>query len=351
MATIFKLKPFRFNLADLNFIQAQINFRPLFDAAGNAIINWDGIGNIFDATGNQYDTTGMDAAAAIAAYGTSYDTLTSFQGLRDVSGADNNLLLVNKYWGAVDQAFLRTVAPDFANYVVPNAGGFYGNKAFGTTATGNIDYTTRADDPATAAYEGAPGSTVIDYTPRMISRTITTGGAVPLQDNSALDPVDGGQVLHWSASRYATDAAYKSVIDGAGISTAGLIEGAAIVKDWGILAAGQHDPQDPTNGEFFFGAINPGVAPSNSFLAYFGQFFDHGLDFIDKGAAGTKIIIPLATDDPLYRAPGTNGPDDPGNTQHLRVTCQCRRLRCQRQCAMEQPYVALYRPEPNLRLA
>jgi Ca2+-binding RTX toxin-like protein len=315
MATIFKLKPFRFNLADLNFIQAQINFRPLFDAAGNAIINWDGIGNIFDATGNQYDTTGMDAAAAIAAYGTSYDTLTSFQGLRDVSGADNNLLLVNKYWGAVDQAFLRTVAPDFANYVVPNAGGFYGNKAFGTTATGNIDYTTRADDPATAAYEGAPGSTVIDYTPRMISRTITTGGAVPLQDNSALDPVDGGQVLHWSASRYATDAAYKSVIDGAGISTAGLIEGAAIVKDWGTLAAGQHDPQDPTNGEFFFGAINPGVAPSNSFLAYFGQFFDHGLDFIDKGAAGTKIIIPLATDDPLYRAPGTNGPDDPGNTR------------------------------------
>ena len=94
----------------------------------------------------------------------------------------------------------------------------------------------------------------------------------------------------------------------------GLIEGAAIVSYPGILAGGQFDPQDPTNGEQFFGAINPGVAPSNSFLAYFGQFFDHGLDFIGKGAS-TKITIPLATNDPLYRAPGTNGPDDPGNTK------------------------------------
>ncbi len=98
---------------------------------------------------------------------------------------------------------------------------------------------------------------------------------------------------------------------------AGLIEGATVIADYGILAGGQHDPQDPTNGEVFFGAINPGVAPGNSFLAYFGQFFDHGLDFVGKGAAGTKITIPLATDDPLYRAPviDTSGNDDPGNTK------------------------------------
>ncbi|MDO9216262.1 MAG: peroxidase family protein, partial [Lacisediminimonas sp.] len=63
--------------------------------------------------------------------------------------------------------------------------------------------------------------------------------------------------------------------------------------------------------------MNPGVAPGNSFLAYFGQFFDHGLDFIGKGGGlvPSKITIPLATDDPLYRAPGTNGPGDLGNTK------------------------------------
>jgi Ca2+-binding RTX toxin-like protein len=52
----------------------------------------------------------------------------------------------------------------------------------------------------------------------------------------------------------------------------------------------------------------------------FGQFFDHGLDFIGKGGntingKSSKVYIPLATDDPFYRAPGTNGPSDPGYTK------------------------------------
>ena len=45
------LKPFVFNASDLAFILSQINFRPLFDAAGNAIINWNGTGAIFDGDG------------------------------------------------------------------------------------------------------------------------------------------------------------------------------------------------------------------------------------------------------------------------------------------------------------
>ena len=38
----------------------------------------------------------------------------------------------------------------------------------------------------------------------------------------------------------------------------------------------------------------------NGWFALFGQFFDHGLDFIGKGADGTKITINLAPDDPMY---------------------------------------------------
>ena len=39
----------------------------------------------------------------------------------------------------------------------------------------------------------------------------------------------------------------------------------------------------------------------------FGQFFDHGLDFIGKPASNpAKITIPLSPNDPLY---GTMGPD------------------------------------------
>ena len=40
-------------------------------------------------------------------------------------------------------------------------------------------------------------------------------------------------------------------------------------------------------------------APSNSWFTFFGQFFDHGLDMIDKGGNGT-VFIQLAADDPLY---------------------------------------------------
>src|SRR3546814_19447878 len=34
-------------------------------------------------------------------------------------------------------------------------------------------------------------------------------------------------------------------------------------------------------------------------MTFFGQFFDHGLDLISKGGAGT-IYVPLQPDDPLY---------------------------------------------------
>ncbi len=39
-------------------------------------------------------------------------------------------------------------------------------------------------------------------------------------------------------------------------------------------------------------------APFNSWFTFFGQFFDHGLDLVDKGGNGT-VFIPLMPDDPL----------------------------------------------------
>ena len=324
MTTQYNLKPFRFNLSDLTFIRDQINFRPLFDAAGNPVIAWDGTGAVYNSNNmltrsvlwdGIYATgaTGIhNAAEAIAAFGTSYDTITAAQGLREVTGNNNNLHLTNHYWGAVDQPFMQSVPPDFTQYikpVAPGADAFYGNKVFGSTTTGLLDYTKSGDVIGTPAIEGHAGTSIVDYTPRMISRTITTGGATPLQDPT-------GQVVHFYQAQYDSDPIYAALVDTVSGGGAGLIEGAAIMKTLGVLGLGgaQHDPQDPTNTELFFGAINPGVAPGNSFLAYFGQFFDHGLDFIGKGADGTKISIPLALDDPLYRAPNPMT-GDPGNTK------------------------------------
>ncbi len=69
---------------------------------------------------------------------------------------------------------------------------------------------------------------------------------------------------------------------------------------YGLLEQiGHIDFQNPTSGEYFIGSENPGVAPVNSWFGIFGQFFDHGLDFIGKGGSGT-ITIALSPGDPLY---------------------------------------------------
>jgi Animal haem peroxidase len=54
----------------------------------------------------------------------------------------------------------------------------------------------------------------------------------------------------------------------------------------------------------------PNVAPDeglsasfNSWFTVFGQFFDHGLDLVNKGGSGT-VFVPLQPDDPLY-VPGS----------------------------------------------
>ena len=45
------------------------------------------------------------------------------------------------------------------------------------------------------------------------------------------------------------------------------------------------------------GATNP--LPYSSYMTFFGQFFDHGLDLVHKGADGI-ILVPLLPGDPLY---------------------------------------------------
>ena len=48
--------------------------------------------------------------------------------------------------------------------------------------------------------------------------------------------------------------------------------------------------------------VSPDVglsAPFNSWFTLFGQFFDHGLDLVNKGGSGT-VFVPLQPDDPLY---------------------------------------------------
>jgi Animal haem peroxidase/RTX calcium-binding nonapeptide repeat (4 copies) len=67
------------------------------------------------------------------------------------------------------------------------------------------------------------------------------------------------------------------------------------------LAAAAADP----DGDGVIPNVNPdGGAPFNQWFTFFGQFFDHGLDLVNKGESGT-VFIPLQPDDPLY-IPGSS---------------------------------------------
>lgn len=310
------LKPFMINGSDIDFITSQVNFRPLFDADGTALINWNGVGPIYDGSGRQiWNGTGLGAAQAQSTYGTSYQTLVDLSGSRYVTGQHNNLIGDQSSWGAVDQRFTRYDA-NFSNYVSAikgvNADAFAAAKTYwksysdGVSAGGfNLNGNTSSDYTITVSATGNRVATdgtqiqinnIVDYTPRMISLMTTTAGVVyDTWGNHTNDPSFAGH----TANQIYHDA-----------------NGVTSVLDWGVLntvadgGEGQVDPQARLNAsagqnDHFIGSLNPGVSPSNGFFVLFGQFFDHGLDFIDK-ASGASIKIALASDDPLY---GMTGPD------------------------------------------
>ncbi len=396
MATNYQLKPFYLNANDISYLLKQVNFVPLFDALGNAMVDWDGTSPVFNSKGIAIDLTGLTQQQAWDAYGHGFPQVSAPIGIRDVTGFHNNLYGTQADWGSVDVPFRRDIGANFNNYVT----------------TPGADY----------SHTGS----LIDYMPRIISRTITTAGVNLLTDG----PNGTGHYVVWDPAKYGTngidgtDSAYGALINASGVNVAQLVEGAKIVapvnteiaildnnglplvytqaqysaaithtiqvaviaataigglKDasggtleegeviwyrqipggtllntgitynpdllvykqlidanvdfttvpadntaivttltesgYGLLETlGHIDYQNPTSGEFFIGSENPGVAPVNSWFAIFGQFFDHGLDLIGKEGNG-KITIALDVNDPLYRAPGTNGPLDQGNTK------------------------------------
>ncbi len=60
------------------------------------------------------------------------------------------------------------------------------------------------------------------------------------------------------------------------------------------------------NGSYFIPNVATDVglsAPYNSWFTLFGQFFDHGLDLVNKGGA-SRSSYPVGADDPLAAAAG-----------------------------------------------
>lgn len=249
--------------------------------------------------------------------GPDYNYALDYRGIRIASGAYNNLDPDHQGWGASETPFLRFVPADYTHYITQNTGSARTSDPVvtGTDANGNPIYDPSVPaslsdafhvgiapgvtDSSSGVLAGLAGSTdytvapvtdgsgnvigytmnnIVDYTPRMISQTISTEDALARS---------GAPVITHPYTYNNDD--WRSV---------------SYVHNGVTYASG--DPSVPL--ETYLPNVNSvaGNAPVSGVFVLFGQFFDHGLDFISKNS-GYTIKIPLAVTDPLYGTPGPDG--------------------------------------------
>lgn len=195
-------------------------------------------------------------------------------GLRQVAGTNNNLVPGQSAYGSADQTFPRVGLPIFRTVLV-NVDGTPFDPHPGTPGdVAQTSYAQTVADPSANPFVDLLGAgIVIDSEPRTISNLIA--------DQSVNNP----------AALLTSQQFFAQLGDGYTVQN--------------TLPA--HDPSS-----LFIGNITPDSglsAPFNTWMALFGQFFDHGLDLITKGGSGT-VFIPLMPDDPLL----TVGPDGVAGT-------------------------------------
>ncbi|PZR94843.1 MAG: calcium-binding protein [Stutzerimonas stutzeri] len=254
------------------------------------------------------------------------DPQTPF-GIRTVDGTYNNLIEGQETWGAAGYGMPRLL----------DAGGYL-NEAdgdtvmFGTPANPalltNTNYTPGTTTgqammplmqngqpvivngqpvmvPATA-----PG-TVADADPRLISNLVS--------DMSLNNPAAIVAALTFAGDEnpYATLAQIQTLLPGLEADLTTLLTPTSTTNTDALKIAAQgrlntalapFDIEVDTTGSLSIPNVAPDEglsAPFNSWMTFFGQFFDHGLDLITKGGAGT-VYIPLQPDDPLYVPGGSS---------------------------------------------
>ena len=235
---------FTVNKADLEFILRQIRIAEATSAAYTPAPISD-----VQAIVNEYGINPVNAA------------LAPF-GLRSVGGSNNNLLDSQTEFGATDNLFPRLTDPVFRNEgddTMP-----LGPPGSGAPTITNNNY--------------AAGGSVADADPRIISNLIV--------DMSVNNPAAIAAYLGNPLSLAQFEADHPGMTPVApGDVTDPLTE----------LEITNTDLQTIPNLSPDIG-LSPGF---NSWMTFFGQFFDHGLDLVTKGGNGT-VYVPLQTDDPLY---------------------------------------------------
>ena len=180
-------------------------------------------------------------------------------GLRAVDGSCNNLMPHGEDWGAADVPFPDTTPREYRR-------------------AQEMKFDPLAENDVTGAqtsYARGEGQTVVDSHPRLISQLVA--------NSSTRNP-------------------------------AGVAAAAAAEEVGGMEIA----PDITGVPQLFIPNTAPDEglsAPTNAFITFFGQFFDHGLDLVAKGDNGV-VIMPLAEDDPLY---------DPNSNTNFQIMTRIKR--------------------------
>ncbi|MBT1515796.1 hypothetical protein KIP88_35580 [Bradyrhizobium sp. SRL28] len=251
-------------------------------------------------------------------------------GLRTVDGTYNHLLLGQERWGAADSQFPTLLDPFF-------------RPADGTSFDPDGPGPAPAI-PTALNYNPSnnPNSLVFDSSLRTISNLLVdqtlgnpaailtalerAGSANPMLDLPAVTAIYQAFKPAWDAEYQArvvmqnAKAAAEELGDGDPVTPPTPEEQAAI-DAWDAATAAHavtvadlvaaREVRDVALEPFGIAMQGDNVhlpnaapdeglsAPFNSWFTLFGQFFDHGLDLVNKGGSGT-VFIPLQPDDPLY---------------------------------------------------
>lgn len=269
------------NQHDLEFILRQIKIAEANSVAhsGN---NAKALTNIWvDELGNVVSEGMPGATLAISAEHVPY-------GLRTVDGSYNNLGAGRENWGAVDQPFLDLLGDEWR-------------------ATDGDTFTLQSGTVVPGAYN--PTGAVADADPRLISNLIVDQTlSNPAAIYTALVQAGYSGNLMAAVNDISADFA-------AALQAVTPIGTAPFKTDAVLIAEATKRVAADIEAEYSIKFDGPSIlienvapdeglsAPYNSWFTLFGQFFDHGLDLVQKGG-NEKIYIPLAPDDPLY-VPGS----------------------------------------------
>jgi Ca2+-binding RTX toxin-like protein len=184
-------------------------------------------------------------------------------GMRTVDGSYNNLVPGQSEFGAADNAFPRMLEPHLRQ---------------GESLTFDPDGPGPQTVGQSTSYTQTSGF-VVDSQPRTISNLVVDQTPDnPAAYARAYDPGEDGEL-------FTEDDVLKEgveLVDSPGLD--GLF---GTADDTPVFKFNNRTPDEGLSAGF------------NSWFTLFGQFFDHGLDLVNKGGNGV-VYIPLQPDDPLY---------------------------------------------------